>query len=870
MLCPGEKGKAHCLGPPSRPLLQEALTTEAKLRARAAPAVSLLSPSLRILPDFQQRGVTLDSEEQLQRTRRISVERKTMKLVLTVVLFFSPLLCSPAMADGVGNFCPPLITNGTCVIDNPVYTNVFWDTSAAQWNIDNGNAGETQLVLDAILQALVNSAYFSQLAQYKVYSARMAPGITPNCGPAPATMDAFDNDTVANNFMACLLAEFPAFNNGNTVLNIFLPSTTGGGNWCANRSANHHMYGSPGVAVTILPTNSNCNGSFARLLEVMSHEMVEAATDPNPDSPTGYRDKDIGSGGNEIADLCSPISGSAVFPFLGVGPSFAGATIQGGVTNGQGTGLTQYWSDNANNCVIPFDMTPPTINTNPQVCGWGKNTHITLSGILGPRPWDLISNQFNGQTLYVQASIAHGNNTWSAGNTVLGGDIVGFGSVNWTPGTPDTITIVGFNSNYGSNNWVVGFGDSINVTVFSPINGQPSSVAVNSPTPAEIVFDTVNLHPIAGSTSHILGQVLDSSNCVVGGVTVALSANKGSLGASGTILTDDSGSFATTFTDPVAGPVTLTANSLFVHAGSQPAELSFKVYPSLTSLSSNSGPVTGGQTLTIKGFGFDVLSDTTVSASYYGNTTSKKGSPTPPGGPVAQSTGSPFGTPLTITGVAANHESVTVIMPPSPFFGDGTGIVSISATVNGVESNALPYQYGSGTGMIMPYVPVPPYSFVSGLACAGCRNSANTGFWVSGDAKAAENTVIISGRAANKLQETYTVGTISAANFFQLFGETASFEMRGESTEKGQFIGTPIQILLTGQPGVLAPITDSAMVEFAVPQSRGEELQIVHIEQAGERLKWIAVKGTTVSETGMIQAPVTESGVYAVASVKKR
>ena len=116
-----------------------------------------------------------------------------MKHALMAVLLLSALLCNKAMADGVGNFCPPFITNGTRVIDNPVYTNVFWDTSAAQWNIDNGSAGESQLVLDSILQALVNSAYFSQLAQYKVYSARMTPSITPNCGPAPATMDAFDN-----------------------------------------------------------------------------------------------------------------------------------------------------------------------------------------------------------------------------------------------------------------------------------------------------------------------------------------------------------------------------------------------------------------------------------------------------------------------------------------------------------------------------------------------------------------------------------------------------------------------------------------------------------------------------------------------------
>jgi hypothetical protein len=105
-----------------------------------------------------------------------------MKRAFGLMLLLLPLLCTLAKADGVGNFCPHWPwEDGTCVIDNPVYVNVYWEASPAQWDTKVGssldpstgvlvNSGMTQGRIDGVSTALVNSGYFGQLAQYKVWS----------------------------------------------------------------------------------------------------------------------------------------------------------------------------------------------------------------------------------------------------------------------------------------------------------------------------------------------------------------------------------------------------------------------------------------------------------------------------------------------------------------------------------------------------------------------------------------------------------------------------------------------------------------------------------------------------------------------------
>ena len=163
----------------------------------------------------------------------------------------------------------------------------------------------------------------------------------------------------------------------------------------------------------------------------------------------------------------------------------------------------------------------------------------------------------------------------------------------------------------------------------------------------------------------------------------------------------------------------------------------------------------------------------------------------------------------------------------------------------------------------MRYHPVNPYNFVSDMACAGCSTPVNTGVWMS-DASAAGNGgnyVMTSGQEADKLRQSYAVGTIDASNFSQLYGESVPVLTRQSTNVSGTFVGEPVRIALTSKPGVVAPIADSAMAVFSTPPSKGEEYQIVHIGQVGSELRWITVKGAIADDGGAsIRVPVSETG----------
>lgn len=619
----------------------------------------------------------------------------SLAFALLVFLIGAAIPLAPVRANGVGNyFC--LI--GTCVIDNPVYTNVYWD-NVGQWDTDVVKAGRPDLLrakIDGVIWALIRSQFFSQLAQYKVYAPAMNPSIQPNCGPAPASMTAIkSNDTVLNNFITCVTGQFPALINKNTILNVYFPPTTNPGAF--GTGADHKQIRS--VAITVLPTNqTGYNTDISRLLEMASHEMIEAATDPNQsnNSPTGYKNRDPGSEfGEEIADLCP---NSLNFPFLGV-------------SDGQNTGLTEYWSDNANSCVNPFKISAPTPPTIAKItpCGSGRNMSLTITGTFGPPPWDLTAGTFAGQTMYLNLTVSGPTDNWSAGN-VLNGDAVTLGPITWNQvgnGYPtDTITIQGFGPAYGGGQ-VIRPGDVLTVSVYSMQNGEAGTAAVTAPSPAGLQFDpTSNLN--VGTAELITGVAYAGSGCMVEGVNLTLSANPGTFtwtGAPGPLVTASDGSFAAKYQAPlVAGMVTVTAASAVLPA---PATLKFAALPVLSALSPDLGPVAGGGKVTATGLGFD---------SHAGATTALVRGVVGPNGNINVSA-----TP-TVDQVAENNTSVVVTMPQSPFERQGTilnsagglysgtgagqspappgsnpfpggGEAEFTITVNGAVSNELPYTY---------------------------------------------------------------------------------------------------------------------------------------------------------------------------------
>lgn len=542
---------------------------------------------------------------------------------------------------------------------------MFWDDSPAKWDADNAVTGITQARVNGLTSGLIASDYFAPLSQYGVNTPTMLPSMTLPCGGLPSVLPGDpsvtfpghtpDLDKMVQKVVDCVFAVNGSLNNGNTIINLFVPPQVGGGNYCnPTRAGNHDKFSSP-VEVTLLPATSACSGNLSNIVDVASHEMVEAATDPLAASLTGYKNKDTSQWGQEIADLCESLPAA---PFLGVG-------------------VTQYWSGNANGCINPLNSSKPVVSK-VVLCGSGNHMDMQLQGSFGPAPGDLASGLFGGQTLYLSLVVS-GKDSWSAGN-VLANNAIGLGTIVWsTAGTPNptgTIDIQGFNSAYGSGGNVVHSGDSLTVTVFQVKNGQSTTTTFKAPSPAAVQFDAPPVLNVGGMGA-IAGVAYNGSGCGVEGVSLALSVNRGSittLAGTNVAVTRSDGTFAATYNAPaVAGLATLTASSAALH---NPASETFPVTPVLGSMAPTGGPVAGGTKVTVSGRGFDNARGATKAAinGVIGPNNNKKVAAT-----------------STVTQVSADHKTAVLTMPLSPFSGIGAVVAN-----NGGSNNGLPPSGNTG------------------------------------------------------------------------------------------------------------------------------------------------------------------------------
>jgi hypothetical protein len=515
-----------------------------------------------------------------------------------------------------------------------------------------------------------------------VTSVTMGPSLSAaGCISAPATLDKARSSLPT--LVTCLLALHPSLNASNTILNVYVPPQSmpvsgfcgvGGG---FTEVAEHQQYGTS-VGVTFIPTNLACAGSLAGLFEHATHEMVEATTDPNPPSPTGWKDGDIGDFyGQEAGDLCEP--GSAGFLFGSV---------------------STYWSDFLHLCTAGFDLTAPTI-TIANACGTGQGMTLNLTGSFGGVPWDLASKKFGKQTLYLNVRINHDGKIWEAGNfeglpndslndNANGGkpDIVNFGAsgVSWSPGT---VTVSGFDGNYGktmANGAIaeVSPGDSIVVKVALNDTGQFATTTITAPSASQILNLAVT--PTMGDKwvfvnkqADVTGTVADSGQCGIQKQTVNLSGWQGMVSPS-LAGTDATGKFQDTYFAPgVADTQQVTAT--LSSNNSVTASVPVPVHPILNSITPNIGLVAGGQSVTLAGDGF-------VSRAPANNT-------------------------LDFSGAAAKVgtvalQSIQAVTPHSPLGGDGDGTVDVTVTVNSLPSLSVPYEY---------VLPGKPYISFKSMSC---------------------------------------------------------------------------------------------------------------------------------------------------------
>jgi hypothetical protein len=240
------------------------------------------------------------------------------------------------------------------VVDNPKYFNVFW---ADDWNSIN-DPGFTTDDINNFTSQLTGSNYFDGAAQYGVGSASFdGSHVASACGSPGSS----ENFLGIWGFISCEVqtpftgVPFPD-TNGNSIYNVWLPRDTDVGNHCQDFAAYHFFSAAltidfpppffiptPDVqqyAFTALPVTC-AHGSFDELTSLSSHEMIEAATDPN--FGAGWIDLstfDFGAldhiaKAGEAADICEE----------GVG-----AAAESPVRLNNGIMVAPYWSNSANAC----------------------------------------------------------------------------------------------------------------------------------------------------------------------------------------------------------------------------------------------------------------------------------------------------------------------------------------------------------------------------------------------------------------------------------------------------------------------------------------------------------------------------------------
>jgi hypothetical protein len=577
--------------------------------------------------------------------------------ILVVVISALVLATSPARA--LSNFC--LAAAGDCDINHPVYVNVYWDTSQAQWDADVGasnNPGATVARIDALTAAICQSDYFIGLNQYGVLACTVLPSVFvtgSGCGAPPPDIDTANAligvILYAENPLACVLAAHPNLAGSNIIMAVFLPPQTvpssPTAHFCSKADGFHQQ--SLFATYIVIPTacdgpNSGFNG-IQHVSKVLTHEMVEAATDPSPNAISGWKVPF----GDEVADLCEN------------GPTASTSFLYGSASG--------YHSNQASGCVFSLDGPAPTISK-VDVCGSGAKTRITVTGVFDPRPWDLPAAGAP-KTLYLQGAVSGPSNNFGAGGFVQNfpPDSVNFSHITWTGNALGKVNTIVANGFTGNANTRVSPGDKITMTVSSWMTGRPVSAIGTVPGPAKAQNMAVELvgnsqgEIYVGWQTNVFGQIVDSGGCPVGGVGVALTASPDPNAISlVNPSTYDNGNFLGSYTP--AGPA---GTHLVSVTSPVSASLPVAVHPIAADLQPALGPVAGGKTVTLSGLGFD---------------------------PVPGHTKVEFATaPATQVSVTASGQIATLQTPPSPLPNHGPGLVDVVTQVNGQASLLLAYQY---------------------------------------------------------------------------------------------------------------------------------------------------------------------------------
>jgi len=275
--------------------------------------------------------------------------------------------------------------------------NVYWDSS---WDDTGHNPGFSTSTIDSQTQALADSNYFDKLAQYDVPDITFGGSATAVSFPCGSDPGVTTSSVAVFAFMLCeevtpfdgvplatgIPLPLPLVPNptGHTIYNILLPRNTTiddfGSRSCIDYGAYHFqmpsVLGFP-IYFAVIPTK--CASSAADLMTMISHEDLEAATDPLPlfhwiDSSTqtpgliGFFASIPGllkSG--EASDLCSTANTASNSPFGDVPVVFGGIAMN----------VASYWSNFDNACMVGPSR---VVNTTFSTSGLTGSATLTIGG----------------------------------------------------------------------------------------------------------------------------------------------------------------------------------------------------------------------------------------------------------------------------------------------------------------------------------------------------------------------------------------------------------------------------------------------------------------------------------------------------------
>jgi hypothetical protein len=444
-----------------------------------------------------------------------------------------------------------VISIGGGAVANPVFINVYWEDSRAAWDADVGSSGATVERLDAMLKALNQSYYLAGLqdggafsgygvSSWSVADSLVIGEVCPGLGGPPT------NTSVANNIIAtggvgeCLESVLGSrgIDLSSAVLVLhYAPQTAGGGDdgLCSPQTVAYHdtvdIYPNA-MDVATNRDETHLNFAFipcaclakgidaAFIFRMQTHEMVEAATNSEPNGPDlGYRSSALIKGAfEEIGDLCEPSiePGSINFePFLE--PVFLGADATAKKDNGFGANkactktsnlacVAQYWIQPQGTCGSGFGANSsvfqkPVINqvSRPQTGSFyasGRGEHMAFylnyKSAPGSIPWDLPSKK-GKQTMYLSLSVASKTSagTWGAGGFLKATpDTIGFGEID-AGFANDPPNLGGYVTGGTLSYQIYGFDqdvqmapdDPITIAVSDPLTGKSTFVTVPAPAP---------------------------------------------------------------------------------------------------------------------------------------------------------------------------------------------------------------------------------------------------------------------------------------------------------------------------------------------------------------------------------------------------